>query len=146
MTGTREHFDRHLRMDRLRVLESGKFTQTMGIRTVHLDDSIAILEMDVEDKLNGFGMGHGGAVFTLADQAFALLANACGVAEVAMSATITYLRPAKGMIRAECRRVAEGARTAVYRVDVFTGTELVATFQGTSYKMPEGWGDQGLEK
>ena len=62
----------------------------------------------------------GGAIFTLADIAFAVAAN--GYSErktISQHASITFLAPAKGgrlIAEASCLRV--GRTTALYRVDV----------------------------
>ena len=62
----------------------------------------------------------GGAVFTLADFAFAVAAN--GFAEritVSQHVSVTFLAPAKGReLRAEARCVKAGRTTCLYEVEV----------------------------
>jgi acyl-CoA thioesterase len=91
--------------------------------------------MDAGDKLNAVGGAHGGAVFTLADQAFALASNLEAWPQVALVASINYLRPGKGMLEAVARKTSETNRTSLYEVKVFDDGELIAVFQGTGYKL-----------
>ena len=69
---------------------------------------------------NAAGTPQGGAIFTLADFAFAVAAN--GYTEkitISLQHDITYLAPAKGKILlAEARRVKDGRTAGFYTVDV----------------------------
>jgi acyl-CoA thioesterase len=91
--------------------------------------------MDLDDKLNGFGIGHGGAVFSLADEAFAIAANQGESPQVAMSASIKNLKSAKGKLTAVARKASEDDRTSVYAVSVYAGSDLVAEFEGVGFKL-----------
>ena len=93
------------------------------------------VEMDLEDKLNGFGIGHGGAVFSLADEAFAIACNQGEFPQVAMSASIKYLKPATGRLTAVARKAKEDDRLSIYSVQVFSGEDLVAEFEGIGFKL-----------
>jgi acyl-CoA thioesterase len=91
--------------------------------------------MDISDKLNAVGGGHGGAVFSLADQAFAIASNLGPEVQVALSANISYLKPGKGLLEAVAIKISETRRTSLYEVKVYEGEELIAVFQGTGYKL-----------
>ena len=56
---------------------------------------------------------------------------------VAMFASMTYLKPARGMLEAVARKIGETKRTSVFEVKVFEKGELVAIFQGTGYKLED---------
>ena len=111
------------------------FVQKLGIRTVSISEGEVRVAMDAGDKLNAVGGAHGGAVFTLADQAFALASNLEAWPQVALVASINYLRPGKGMLEAVARKTSETNRTSLYEVKVFDDGELIAVFQGTGYKL-----------
>jgi acyl-CoA thioesterase len=111
------------------------FVQELGIRTVSISEGEVRVAMDAGDKLNAVGGAHGGAVFTLADQAFALASNLEAWPQVALVASINYLRPGKGMLEAVARKTSETNRTSLYEVKVFDDGELIAVFQGTGYKL-----------
>ena len=66
--------------------------QHFGIEIVTLEPGGAVLVMTVRDWMtNGFGITHGGMVFTLADTAFAYACNEGEDPVVAQSADITFL-------------------------------------------------------
>ena len=89
----------------IQLAEPGHAICTMQLRPVHL---------------NAAGTPQGGAIFTVADFAFAVAAN--GFAErisVSLQHDITYFAPAKGKtILAEARCVRAGRSTCFYTVDV----------------------------
>ena len=91
--------------------------------------------MDLDDKMNGFGIGHGGAVFSLADEAFAIAANQGEYPQVALSASIKYHKPATGRLTAVAKKAREDERTSVYTVLVYSGSDLVAEFEGIGFKL-----------
>ncbi|MCE5260618.1 MAG: PaaI family thioesterase [Euryarchaeota archaeon] len=121
--------------ERLQRMMDIPFVQELGIRTVSISEGEVRVAMDAGDKLNAVGGAHGGAVFTLADQAFALASNLEAWPQVALVASINYLRPGKGMLEAVARKTLETNRTSLYEVKVFDDGELIAVFQGTGYKL-----------
>lgn len=72
------------------------------------------------DHMNANHTPMGGAIFTLADFAFAVAAN--GFAErvtVSQHVSVTFLSPAKGQeLRAEARCLKAGRTTCLYQVEV----------------------------
>ena len=79
----------------------------------------AVMEI-TENKLNGLGIAQGGAIFTLADLAFAGASNAAGFRTVAFTSNISFIRPGTGRrLRAVATEVSRGRRTGVYSVEVF---------------------------
>ncbi len=121
--------------ERLQRMMDIPFVQELGIRTVSISEGDVRVAMDAGDKLNAVGGAHGGAVFTLADQAFALASNLEAWPQVALVASINYLRPGKGMLEAVARKTSETNRMSLYEVKVFDDGELIAVFQGTGYKL-----------
>lgn len=113
------------------------FAQTLGIQTLEVKDGYAKVTMTVQkNHTNAHGFTNGGAVFTLADYAFA---EACNFGEniaVALQAGINFLRPtAEGdVLTAEANRVSNGKTTGLYHVTVYCGEKTVAFFSGLAYK------------
>ena len=122
--------------ERLRKIMDVRYVIDLGIRTESIsEDGEVVCTMDAGDKINAMGGAHGGAVFTLADQAFALACNMGPDPQVALCVSINYLKPGKGKLRAAARMLSQTRRTSLCEVKVFEDGELIATFQGTGYKL-----------
>ncbi len=120
------------RIDRI---SSCEFAVGNGMRIEASDEDEVRVSMELDGKLNGFGTGHGGAIFALADQAFALIVNKGPYPQVAMSARIRYLKPATGSLVAIARKVKEDEKTSVCAVEVLQAGEKIAEFEGIGYKL-----------
>lgn len=98
------------------------FCRLNDIRITVISDGYAEAEMVVNDeKLNANNVVQGGAIFTLADFAFAGAANSFeGLRASSMSSTINYLRPGSGtMLKAVAQVVNRGKRSCLVEVEVF---------------------------
>jgi acyl-CoA thioesterase len=131
-----------LGLDKIREkIDSDKFAKFMGIQLLELKEGYSKLAMVItEDMLNFHNMAHGGAIFSLADAAFAAASNSHGQTSLALCMTINYRSPAsKGMkLIAECFEESLGRRTALYRIEVRTEDgRLIALSQGTVYRKEE---------
>ena len=70
-----------------------RFAAGAGVRLVEIGDGYARAEMTVtESHVNGANVCQGGAIFTLADLAFAAAVNSGGLMTVGTTNSITYLR------------------------------------------------------
>jgi acyl-CoA thioesterase len=93
--------------------------------------------------LNGVGTVMGGAIFTLADFAFAAASNSHGTIAVAVNVSISFLKAATaGTLWAEAREISKNFKLGSYTVEVKDDQgEIVALFQGMAYrkkdKLPE---------
>ncbi|MBV9103392.1 MAG: hydroxyphenylacetyl-CoA thioesterase PaaI [Candidatus Eremiobacteraeota bacterium] len=111
--------------------------QSMGIEVLEVREAFAVLSMRVRrDMLNGHVIAHGGAVFALADTAFAYACNSRNEPTVALQCTISFTRAAREgetlIARAEER--ARTRRTSTYDVTIATdGGETIALFRGVGY-------------
>lgn len=86
---------------------------------------------------NAMNMAHGGAIFSLADMAFAVAANyEESYAMLSASASISYLKQGKkGPLIAEGRLIHGGNKLAVYEVRVIDGdNELIAIVIMNGYR------------
>lgn len=122
-------------LEREKMMNEAKFAIKLGMRTVKVDDNGATVLMDTKELTNALGSAHGGAIFSLADQAFALAANRTS-AQVGISASINYIKPARGLLKAVSHKVGESSNTSIWQVDIFDNNDdLVAVFQGIGYKL-----------
>jgi len=117
-----------------------RFAALAGIRLVEVAPGRAVAEMEVSDHhFNAVDVVHGGAIFTLADFAFAAASNSHGQVALAINASISYFHPARGRkLTAEATEVSANNRLASYNVDVFDDEQkLVARFSGMVYRKKE---------
>ncbi len=114
------------------------FAVRMGLRCVAVGPGYSRVEMDVPaDMVNLFGMTHGGAVFSLLDEAFQLACNSHGVTAYALNVSVTYVSgsvPGERLV-AEAREVSLTRRTGAYEVRVTRADGgLVAVAQALAYR------------
>ena len=116
--------------------ENDRFAASSGMRLIELGPGYSRASLDIEDRhLNSVGIVHGGAIFTLADLAFAMACNSGGKVAVAVDANLSFLKATRsGTLHAEATEVARSRKisTCTVRVTDDNG-ELVALFQGTAY-------------
>lgn len=75
--------------------QTDRFAHVNGVRLTYIDESVARAEMDVTtDHLNGGGVCQGGAIFTLADLAFAAVSNGSGFLTLGINNSISFLASA----------------------------------------------------
>jgi acyl-CoA thioesterase len=125
-------------------LQRDEFVKHCGIELVSFTPGHAITRMVVQPwHLNAVGIIQGGAIFTLADYAFAVASNAHGTVAVGINVSITYMKSAKsGALTAEAREVALNPKLATYNVDVRDDSGgLLAVFQGLVYRKQQTIGD-----
>ena len=106
----------------------------MRLETVREGYAEAVMQI-TENSCNAVGTVQGGAIFTLADLAFAGAANSYGDKCVAMSAAVSFIRPGSGKIlRAEAKEVSKGRRSCVMEVEVKNEAgKLVSKIQFTGF-------------
>ena len=89
-----------------------------------------------KDHTNSLGAAHGGAIFALADCAFAEASNYGDNVAVAIQVSINYLRPAYegDVLVAEAICVSDGKTLGSYHVNITKGEKKIAFFSGLAYK------------
>lgn len=119
-----------------KILSEDRFAVTSGVELVDADIDYAVCRMRItEHHLNAAGSVQGGAIFTLADTAFGMAANARGNFTVSLSNTISYLKSTKGdTLIAEAKLVSSTKRICTYEIEVKDNLgELIAKMSGTGY-------------
>jgi acyl-CoA thioesterase len=116
--------------------EQDCFARENGIRIVEVRTGFARTEMTVEPRhLNAAGILQGGALFTLADLAFALACNSHGVLAVGCQADVTWFKAVRsGCLTAKAEEISRTRTLSTCLIRV-TGEdqELVALFKGVAY-------------
>ena len=120
------------------MLARDEFSRWLGIDVMEIRPAYCRCSMVVrDDMVNGFGVAHGGIVFSLADSAFAFSCNTQGRIAMSIENGITYPAPVRpgDVLTAVAEEDAAGSRLGFYRVRVTNQAgELVGIFHGTSYK------------
>jgi acyl-CoA thioesterase len=114
-----------------------RFAARNGIELLEVEEGRALARLAVSgEHLNAAGVVQGGAVFTLADFAFAAASNSRGNVALAIEAHVTFLRAAReGFLLAEAREESCSRRLSTCTVRVTgEGGELIALFTGTAYR------------
>jgi acyl-CoA thioesterase len=117
-----------------------RFAAGAGVTIDEVRPGYARARMKVRDAhLNGADVVQGGAVFTLADLAFAVACNSHGTLALAVDVTISFLRPTRsGSLVAEAFEVARSRRLSRCEVKVTDDAgEPVALFHGTAFVKDE---------
>jgi len=122
--------------------EKGFFDQDLyarfnGIVLVETGTGTAKVSMKIgEQHRNSHGTVHGGAIFTLADTAFALASNSEGIPAAAINASITYMKAAReGSLYATAEEFAKNPKLATYIVTITDDAgDRIALFQGMVYR------------
>ena len=104
----------------LEMFERDRFVKLVGIKIASVTENGAVCTLDaVDSHLNANDGVQGGAIYTLADFAFAVAANAGGVVTPTLNSSISYIRAARcGMLTATATPVHSGRTTCVYTVNV----------------------------
>ena len=115
-----------------------RFATENGMTLDELDDNHAVCSLVLSSRhRNAYGGVMGGAIFTLADFAFAALSNSREKVTVAQQVSINYLSAVKGerlVARASFRK--DGRSSCVVNVDVTDDTGRdIAQFVGTGFKL-----------
>jgi acyl-CoA thioesterase len=120
------------------MLERDAFSRWLGIEVIEHGPGRCTLQMRVrEDMVNGFGVSHGGIVFSLADSAMAFACNTGEHVTVALDNSISYAAAVKAgdELIAAAHEESASNRHAFYRVSVRRrDNAVVALFRGTVYR------------
>jgi acyl-CoA thioesterase len=123
-----------------RFFKKDKFAERTNIELLSVSPGQARAKMTLHPHhLNGYGTVQGGAIFTLADFAFAAASNSHGNVAVAINVSITFMKAGTtGTLWAEAKEVSKNIKLGSYTVEVKDDQgELVAVFQGLAYRKSE---------
>ena len=120
-----------------RFFDGDRYAKLSGIKLVKVSPGAATAQMRIRScHLNALGIVQGGAIFTLADFAFAAASNTHGRIAVAINVSITYMKAASsGILVAEASELSVNPNLGSYTVNVTDRSGvLIAVFQGLVYR------------
>jgi acyl-CoA thioesterase len=116
------------------------FARHNGIELLEVEPGLAKACMKIEPyHFNAAKTVHGGAIFTLADFAFAVASNSHGTLAMGINTSVSFLKAAtKGTLYAVAREQARNPKLASYLVQITDDADdIVAVFQGMVYRKKE---------
>jgi acyl-CoA thioesterase len=120
------------------MMEHDAFSRWLGIEVLEVRDGYSRIKMTVrKEMINGFGIGHGGIAFSLADSAFAFACNNRNDLSVALDASINFIKPVHtgDELVAETKELHNGQSTGLYHISITNQhRHLVAQFKGLCYR------------
>jgi len=127
-------------MERSRAEPYGRL---LHMEVVEVGPGRSLVRMRVRPELeNIFGSTHGGALFSLIDEAFQLACNTHGVLSVALNVSVTYVAAPKAdaLLEASAKEVHKTNRTASYFCEIreLAEDKLIATAQALAYRTGKG--------
>ena len=128
-----------LQSELMRRSQNEPYGRLLGLEVQDLGPGFAKVAMTVLPELNNiFGATHGGALFSLIDEAFQLACNTHGVLAVALNVSITYVAAPEPnrVLEARAEEIHRSRRTASYLCEVRErdGGKLIATAQALAYR------------
>lgn len=118
-------------------LQGDKFALLAGVELLEVAAGYAKARMEIKpEHLNGGGVCQGGAIFTLADLAFAAATNSHAKLTFSINSTINFFKSENnGFLYAEAKEVFSHKRLTNCEVNITNEAgELIATFSGTGYR------------
>ena len=118
--------------------KNDRFATNNGAVLDELGEDSSVCSMEITDNhRNALGGVMGGAIFTVADYAFAAVINNIHTPSLAIQTSVNYLSGVKGTkLIATAKCVKSGRTTTICNVDVTDDTgRLIAQFTGTGYKL-----------
>jgi len=119
-----------------RFFRRDRFAAGAGVRLVEVGPGRAVARLTVRPgHLNGVDVVQGGAIFTLADFAFAVACNTAGPVALAIEVSISFLAATtRGTLTATAVEVSRSSRLSRVEVEVRDARGApVARFHGTAY-------------
>ncbi|WP_277465804.1 PaaI family thioesterase [Parabacteroides sp. PF5-6] len=118
-------------------LQGDRFALLAGVELLEVGNGYARARMEIKPMhLNGGGVCQGGAIFTLADLAFAAATNSHARLTFSITSNINFFKSeSHGFLYAKAREVFNHKRLANCEVQITNEAgELIATFNGTGYR------------
>ena len=117
------------------------FAGKLGMKLISINKGYSVVEMKLtQDMENIFGMTHGGAIFSLIDEAFETASNSHGTVAFALNMNVTYISaPRTGdTLKAEATEISKTSRTGNYSIKVTDSEgDLIAVCQALVYRKKE---------
>lgn len=119
------------------IFSRDRYAALAGIEIVEASEGYCRARLTIEDKhLNAANLVQGGAIFTLADLAFAVASNSQGQLALAVNANISFLgSKSSGTLYATATEVGKPKRLGAYDVLVTDEQgDIISRFNGMVYR------------
>ncbi|OGI06327.1 MAG: hypothetical protein A2Y40_03295 [Candidatus Margulisbacteria bacterium GWF2_35_9] len=127
-----------LEKELIKHFKRDKFISFIGIEPIEAKIGYGRAKLEVKKHhLNSVDICQGGAIFTLADYAFAIASNSHGRVAVGISTNMNFVKAALegDTLHAEAKEDSLGHKLASYNVKVTNqNNETIALFQGMVYR------------
>ena len=119
--------------------ENDRFAKSIGAKLKEMREGYALAELTVEERhLNAADVCQGGVIYTLADLAFAGVANSRGTMTLGINNSITILKSANlgDILTAEAREVVNHHRLPYCDIKVCNQDgDVIAVMTGLGYRL-----------
>ena len=131
--------DAGLKRTLMKASAEESYAKTMGFKLLDVDTGFARVEMAfIPQQMNNlFGTAHGGAIFSLMDEAFQISCQTHGTMAVALNVNVTYMASpiAPTVLWAVSREINKTRKTASYDIKVTDAeNRLIAACQALAYR------------
>ncbi len=119
------------------IMSHDRFANLTGIELLEVGEGTSKAKLKIEEHhLNALNIVQGGAIFTLADLAFAAASNSYGTIAVGINVSISFLKAeGTGTLYAEAFENARNNKIASYTINITNDLgELIACCQGMVYR------------
>ena len=121
-----------------KMMRDDAFSQWLGIQVLEIREGYSKIQITLRNEmLNGFGVIHGGVVFSLADSAFAFACNNRNNLSLALDTSINFTKSTLpgDVLTAEAEELHNGRSTGLYLITIANQrNEQVALFKGTCFR------------
>jgi acyl-CoA thioesterase len=117
--------------------KNDRYAVFSGIELTDVKPGWATAQLEIRDMhLNAGNVVQGGAIFTLADLAFAAAVNAYGNLAMSIETSIRYFKGvSSGMLYAEAKMIHLHKKLATFQVEITHDSgELIALFTATAFR------------
>ncbi|MDA3799665.1 MAG: hotdog fold thioesterase [Kiritimatiellae bacterium] len=121
-------------------LHNDRLVELLGIEILDENEQFPSCQLKVCKKhLNGVDYTQGGAIFTLADYAFAIASNTDQRLSLGISTTMNFFKATKegDILYTKTRELSRTKKLSIYEVEIYCEDALIATFTGTAYKVAD---------
>ena len=144
--------DERLREAIYAAVETEPYARALGMRLMELDEGYSRVEMaaDSGQMNNIYQRTHGGAIYSLIDEAFETASQTGGDIAVALNVNVSYMNAPAGGSRlvAEAREISRSKKISHFDISVTDADgQLIAACRATAYRtgkpvaLPEGLRD-----
>jgi len=120
------------------IRKKDTFAHHLSIKIIEAAGGRSHVTMPLNERTaNALGNVHGGAIFAIADVAFAAASNSEGILSVAIEANMHYMAPltSEGRLDAKAEKIKETRRLGFYRIEIFPPDgDFIAVCQAVAYR------------